>query len=249
MSKSPLIVVVCGVLILVLSVMLMMDRNTWRADANKTHDELKTMTGDRDDKVKKLKKTTDDLNATKQTLEQTAAELKTTKEALEQTTTDLATTKKSLEETTTERDTLKTDLASTKTEAESAKKSVEDLTAKVTDLKSQVTTLSAAKAALEERAKLQEAELDRLKGKDVALPSGLHGKVLAVDKVWNFVVIDIGRLQGALPGGKMIIGHTDKSVGIVKLVQVLDDKSIADVVSLNDPKLAIQPGDDALTQQ
>ena len=126
---------------------------------------------------------------------------------------------------------------------------VDDLTVKFTDLNAQVASLSEVKRALEEKLTVQDAELKMLRGIDVPLPTGLTGKVLAVDRTWNFVVLDIGRQNGVLLGGKLVVGRGEKSVGKVKIVQMLPDKSIADIIKVNDPKMPVQVGDGVLTER
>jgi hypothetical protein len=59
---------------------------------------------------------------------------------------------------------------------------------------------------------------------------GLKGKILVVDPKWNFVVLDIGEKDGALPHGVMMVSRDAKLVGKVKIVSVQPDRSIANIM-------------------
>ena len=62
------------------------------------------------------------------------------------------------------------------------------------------------------------------------LPTNLKGKVLIVDPKWDFVVLDIGEKQGALPNGVMMISRDAKLVAKVKIVTVQLDRCIANIM-------------------
>lgn len=64
----------------------------------------------------------------------------------------------------------------------------------------------------------------------VELPEGLKGKVIAVDPKWQFVVLDIGRRQGALPGGELLVARDGRLVAKVRIVRVAEDQSVANVL-------------------
>jgi len=80
----------------------------------------------------------------------------------------------------------------------------------------------------------------------VVLPSGLIGKVSAVDPKWDFVVLDIGANHGLLKNGEMTISRGGKLVARVKLAKVETDYAIANVMA-GFKKSDIQEGDDILT--
>ncbi len=243
---APMMTTVCGVLILIFSVLLWMERNEWREKYNKTFAELTKTQGD-------LAAMTTDRNKWKKDYEETFAKLTSTEATLKTTSEQLAAETEratkldtDLKDLTSKHEAQTQELASTNDKLAAAQKSVEELTAKTASLTDQVTTLTATKAANEEKIKFLDSELKRLKGIDVALPKDLRPKVMAVDKTWNFVVLSSGKLQGALPGGSLIVSRDGKSIGTVKIVTVHDDKSIADVTGVTDPKVLIQVGDDCL---
>ena len=65
----------------------------------------------------------------------------------------------------------------------------------------------------------------------VILPTGLKGKVVAVDPKFDFVVLDIGRDQGALERGEMMIDRDGKLLGKVRIASVQKDHCIANVLT------------------
>jgi len=59
---------------------------------------------------------------------------------------------------------------------------------------------------------------------------GLKGKVVAVNPKWDFVVLDVGGKQGALPRGEMLVSRDGKLVGKIRITRVEDNRSIANVL-------------------
>lgn len=64
----------------------------------------------------------------------------------------------------------------------------------------------------------------------VKLPAALHGKILAVDPKWNFVVLNIGEDQGLIPNGELLVSRDGKLVAKVIVRSVQKDRSIANLV-------------------
>ena len=69
-----------------------------------------------------------------------------------------------------------------------------------------------------------------IKDKEVPLPPGLKGNITAVDPKWGFVVLDIGANQDVREGGVMKIHRDSKLIGKVKIRNVFQDKSIANIL-------------------
>jgi len=67
--------------------------------------------------------------------------------------------------------------------------------------------------------------------RDVVLPPGLRGKVIAVDPKYEFVVLDIGEKQGALARGKMLVSRSGKLVAKVRILSVQENHCIANVLA------------------
>ncbi|MBW7907604.1 MAG: hypothetical protein H3C50_01610 [Kiritimatiellae bacterium] len=63
------------------------------------------------------------------------------------------------------------------------------------------------------------------------LPKGLHGRVVVVNKQWNFVILDIGSKAGLVPNAEMLVHRGDKLVGKVFINGVTRDLAIADIRS------------------
>ncbi|MDB6037775.1 MAG: hypothetical protein JWM99_1616 [Verrucomicrobiales bacterium] len=66
--------------------------------------------------------------------------------------------------------------------------------------------------------------------REVALPAGTKGKVIAVDPKYDFVVLDIGGNQGVLKDAKMLVNRGGKLVAKVKITSVQPDRSIANIM-------------------
>ena len=76
-------------------------------------------------------------------------------------------------------------------------------------------------------------ELERYIGgfeKEVPLPPGTKGNVVAVDPKYDFIVIDIGEQQGVLPRAKMLINRDGKLIGKVQITSVDKNRSVANIL-------------------
>jgi hypothetical protein len=87
------------------------------------------------------------------------------------------------------------------------------------------------KALTRKMANLQR-ELDRYTGgeREVELPPGTRGTVIAVDPKYDFVVLDIGGNQGVLEDAKMLVNREGKLIGKIKITSVEPNRSIANVL-------------------
>lgn len=65
----------------------------------------------------------------------------------------------------------------------------------------------------------------------VILPAGLKGKIVTVDPKWDFVVIDLGKNDGLLLNGQMLVSRDGKLLAKVRIINVMDDKAIANVLT------------------
>jgi myosin heavy subunit len=208
---------------------------------------------DRDIATSRYKKAENNLASTSNLLNQTKATLARTEEDLNGTKQRLATVEDSLKKTTAEL--TKTTEEKRAAQAELAK--WEQLGVKpegVRQMMANLKILEEAIAALEDEKKIlnrRVAELDntvkRLVGTDyeVPLPAGTKGNVLAVDPKWNFVVLDLGKENGMLEGGVLMVHRNSQLVGKVQINEVMANRSIASMVpgwSLGD----IEEGDQVL---
>jgi hypothetical protein len=64
----------------------------------------------------------------------------------------------------------------------------------------------------------------------VELPTGLRGRVLAVDPKFEFVVLDIGEQDGVLERGEMLVNRSGRLVARVRIMSVQPNRSIANVM-------------------
>jgi HAMP domain-containing protein len=105
--------------------------------------------------------------------------------------------------------------------------------AEIDDVKKEKEALVAENTVILRNLRIAQEELDIFKGKkrEVELPAGLKGKVLAVDPKWDFVVLDIGANQGVRQNGKMMVNRGGKLVAKVQIVRVEPDRSIANVLA------------------
>ncbi len=74
--------------------------------------------------------------------------------------------------------------------------------------------------------------------------NGLQGRVLAVDRNWNFVVLNLGGHSGVNTNATMIIRRGNSMVGRVRITSVEPSQSIADIVPNSVPAgVSVQAGD------
>jgi hypothetical protein len=64
----------------------------------------------------------------------------------------------------------------------------------------------------------------------VPLPKGLKGVVMAVDPKFDFVVLNIGSDQGALPRGEMMVEKDGTLLGKVRIASVDKERCIANII-------------------
>ncbi len=74
--------------------------------------------------------------------------------------------------------------------------------------------------------------------------NGLQGRVLAVDRNWNFVVLNLGGRSGVNANAQMIVRRGSSMVGRVRITSVEPAQSIADIVPNSVPAgVSVQAGD------
>jgi hypothetical protein len=80
----------------------------------------------------------------------------------------------------------------------------------------------------ETKARLDQYEDPR--ERDVALPEGTKGKIVAVDPKYDFVVLDIGSNQQLVAGAKMLVNRDGRLVAKVKITRVEANRAIANIM-------------------
>lgn len=197
--------------------------------------------------------TQDRLQAAQTDLAQANRDLKETKDLYEQTAKDLDDTQAQLEVATNESktqraraDRFENELFQVRGELTQAQRNLaawNGLSIPVDQVRSELIELAETKVALsalgeEKRILLRKinnlnSELDFYKGPldlPPRLPEGLKGHVVAVDSTWDFVILDIGGLQGVLPRGELLVNRGGKLVAKVRVTEVEDRTSIANVL-------------------
>jgi len=107
---------------------------------------------------------------------------------------------------------------------------------KARDLQDQVT-------ALEHTVRDLEARLgERIAA---AVPRGLSGHVVVVNRPWNFVVIDLGSRDGLVPNVELLVHRGARLVGKVRVSSVRERFSVAEIVR-DWERLPLQEGDSVL---
>lgn len=76
------------------------------------------------------------------------------------------------------------------------------------------------------------------------IPPGLAGKVMAVDPKYQFVVLDVGNKHKVKREGEMIVNRDGKLVGKIRIAEVADDHSIANILpKWSSKEMTIMEGD------
>ena len=75
-------------------------------------------------------------------------------------------------------------------------------------------------------------ELAKYKGTKpvVYLPDTVKGKVVVTDPKWDFVVLDVGEIQGVKADGELLISRSGKLVAKVIVTSIQKDRCIANVM-------------------
>ena len=176
--------------------------------------------GELDNTYADLKRTSDELNVTKDELAQTKDQLERAQQQVV-----------ALNETVTQKNAeiarqgdqigqLEQDKAGLQVQIDDLNTTVAKMEDEQQDLKDKITTLEQTVV-----------ELEGLTGQGnvKALPKGLHGTVVVVNKDWNFVILDLGSNDGLVPNAEMLIHRGDKLIGKVLISGVTRDLSIADI--------------------
>ena len=110
-------------------------------------------------------------------------------------------------------------------------------------------TLAIEKVVFLRKVQTLQAKLDQFINPDreVLLPVGLRGNVVAVDPKWNFVLLDIGSNAGLLERGQMKVHRDGKLVSRVRIISVEPTSAIANVMpEWQQPGQQVSEGDAVL---
>lgn len=211
----------------------------------KVKDKITTLQANLKEQTELKEKAQADASKTHKELDKTTAELKTTKQELAAATEakDKAVAEANVQIKRAEK--LSEELAKTQKERQEAQADLASYVAtgfkppEIIAFGKQIQQLTNAVQAgvternlLAEKLKDTEIELDRYKNpeKPVYLPAKLIGKVLVADPKWNFVVLDVGRTQGVLKDGELLVNRNGRLVAKVVVRSLQKDRSIANVL-------------------
>jgi prefoldin subunit 5 len=187
-----------------------------------------------------LKKTSDELAQTRMELAQTRQDLENARAEIVQ-----------LNDTITQRN---AEIARQQDQIGTLEREKGELQVTIDDLNNQIATLEDEKqdqrdkiATLEQTIVELENILGGPEGPKRVVPKGLHGRVVVVNKDWNFVILDVGSKAGLGPNSELLVHRGDKLVGKVYVSGVTRDLAIADVKG-DWQQLPIREGDSVAAQ-
>lgn len=189
-----------------------------------------------------LVNTRQDLETTRQDLERTRLELEQTRAELDQANNEIVRLNDVIRTKDAELATANRRIASLEDEKSSLEVQVSDLNDTVAQQEDAIRQLEEDKAMLD--AQLAKLIAETMDG-PMDIPAGLTGQIIYSNPEWNFVVLDIGSVQGLKPTAEMIVHRGDAMLGKIKVTEVKDNISIAEIL-LDWRKGSVQEGDDVL---
>ncbi|HEY4416985.1 MAG TPA: hypothetical protein VGO57_14945 [Verrucomicrobiae bacterium] len=207
--------------------------------------QIPALTKQRDDENSAKKQALTELASTKTNLKKTQGELAQTQQ-------DLSDTKASLDKAvaradaqerraadltdklasmTKQRDDAQNDLAAFKATGLTPEQ-VFALNKQLKEANTQIAAINDEKQVLQRHLMVVQNQLDKLTGKAtyIVLRADLKGKILIVDPKWDFVVLNVGDLQGALPDGELLVSRNGRLVAKVVISSVEKDRCIANIM-------------------
>ncbi len=207
-----------------------------------------------------LEKERTELTQAKQTLEEQLTDLNRQADAVAE---QLAQEKRAREALTTELAQVRREAGQFKNQLESERKEKQTVTEELSKAKqsyqalsNELTTLRQAKEALEKRVKEMLAARAKEAEQIVVRPGGaarqpataqtavktMEGKVLVVNREFNFVVLNLGSKDGLKAGSRFNVLKGDKKIGTVEVERLYENMSAANVLE-EEKKGQVQEGD------
>ncbi len=209
---------------------------------------------------------TEYINSLNKTFKATKEELKTSQEKLVETSKKVDQIEADIQTKTTELASAKNELTTKSTELTATKAKFSEVEIKLNAIQDdlggreakivvgQLTESTEKLKALERENKIIEDSLaqkialiskfedqDRLRSKGYA-PDDLSGKVMAINKAWNFVVLDVGKDNRLVEGVELLVYRGETLIGKVRSVSVDATSAVADILP-DSTKQEIQVGD------
>jgi len=227
----------------------------------KVQDIITTTRAERNDWHQKDDKEVADHTKTKKTLKDTAAKLDKTEKSLAQTKSELAAANSKVDDLTKNNTDLTAKLEKTTADKDEAQQELEKFhllgvtPEQIKGIIAQSDQLKKTKAALIGENKLLVAKVNEWadrwdnffasNDKVVILPTGLRGKIVAVDPKFNFVVLNIGEDQGVKQRGELMVDRDGKLLGKVRITSVTKTECVANILP-NWQRGEIMEGDEVL---
>ncbi len=191
-------------------------------------------------------KSKSELAKTKTTLKNTSEKLAKTETSLEETKTQLTATTAKFEGEQKRANGLQENLTKSNSELKSAKdelfaytgtsvkpEEIRGLVSTVKSLTVENAGLKAESSVLSKTVKARDLTIQQLVGVnnlDPVVPREVRGKVLVVDPKWDFLVLDVGARNNIPPNGVMLISRNGELVAKVRIMDVQDQRSIANIM-------------------
>ncbi|MDR0533846.1 MAG: hypothetical protein LBH01_07825 [Verrucomicrobiales bacterium] len=201
------------------------------------------------------KKTLDELNTTKTDLGTTKEKLAQSDSQVQKLTTDYTAAKKDLDEKSAALTKATADLQTTATELKDLKdklggRSIDDMIKDLNDATEKAKVVSAEKKIVDDALAKANAEIEKYKELDEfrgtkSAPMDLTGRVVAINKTWNFVVLDVGKDNKLVENVELTVYRGNQMIGKIRTVSVDAKAAIADVIPDLTPS-EIQVGDKVL---
>jgi DNA repair exonuclease SbcCD ATPase subunit len=200
-------------------------------------------------------KAVEELNTANTSLTETKSTLSDSQAKVSQLTTEVTSAKKELEEKVAALSTAEEQLKSSSEELAKMKdelggRVLGDVLAESRMTKEKLEVLESEKTLIEDTLMQKQAQIEEFKKLDrlreaKAAPLELSGKVVALNKAWNFVVLDVGEQNQLVEGVDLTVYRGDSLIGKVRTVSVDAETAIADILP-EWSKSEIQVGDQVL---
>jgi chromosome segregation ATPase len=196
-----------------------------------------------------------DLSATQESLKTAQDDLTKSKTEVANLTTEAAAAKKQAEEATSkltiaEATVKEKEIAIQKYTDALKGREITEVIAGLEEFREKSRVLEAEKKIIEDslaqmQAKIKQFEIQDDLRKDKIAPLELSGKVLAINREWNFVVLDVGKANQLVEGIDLSVYRGNTLIGKIRTVSVETSTAVADILP-DWTKTEIQVGDKVL---
>jgi hypothetical protein len=126
--------------------------------------------------------------------------------------------------------------------------STADLQVQLDDAKRQLKAAEQEKASRTDKVRVREratpGEAGETRRPPLGVNPGIHGTVLAVNRAYNFVVLNLGGRQGVEPNSEMLVLRGGSLIGRIRISSVEPATAIGDIITSSLARgVQVQPGD------